>query len=177
MNIDNILTKFDNMLLGLNGKPSLLSKIKDIFVIEDNPNVRTNKQSNNTNLYNYSRNMNIEDICKLPCELKFYKIDEYSDIYEVCFLNKFLKSNEWWYLPCDISSSVIVDEIWSIYEKGGYGAYNLGVFTTNYDDIEDVKYQFPTMQDIYNYIMAIREEQLDYRKRRDRKKQLPNIIQ
>jgi hypothetical protein len=33
------------------------------------------------------------------------------------------------------------------------------------------------MQDIYDYIMEIREEQLDYRKRRNRKKQLPNVIQ
>jgi 2-iminoacetate synthase ThiH len=85
MNIDTVLTKFDNMLLGLNGKPSLLSKIKDIFVIKDNPDVRTNKQSNNTNSYNYSRNINIEEICKLPCELRFYKSEEDDDEYEVCF--------------------------------------------------------------------------------------------
>ena len=93
------------------------------------------------------------------------------------FLNKFLKSNEWWYLPCDISSTVTVDEIWSIYEKGGYGAYDLGIYTTDYDDIEDVKYRFSTMQDIYDHIMEIREEQLEYRERREKRKKLPSIIQ
>ena len=72
MNIDKILTKIDNMFLGISEKPSLMTKLGNLFVIKNNPDVSTNNtnEQNIISSNNYSRNMNIEEICKLSYDAR-----------------------------------------------------------------------------------------------------------
>jgi len=185
MKIDNILTKIDNMFLGLNGKQSLLSKLSDIFVIKDNRNTNTTLMenilptNNSKNNYTNLKKQTFEEICKLPAELRFIKDESFGTEYRVQFLNKFISSNnsEWWTFPNWYSSGVTVDKLWSIYEKGGYGPYSSDVYKVRFQEIEYIKARYKTMKEVYDYIMEIRKKQLEWRKRKRENENLPNIIQ
>lgn len=172
MNIHNILTKIDNLFLGIKTNKFTNTQIE---VIKNYPS----SVKNNSNNYKNQYKKNFEEICESPAELRFIKDESFGTEYKVQFLNKFISSNnsEWWTFPDWYSSGVTVDKLWSVYEKGGYGPYSSDVYEVRYSEIEYIKGQYKTMKQVYDYIMQIREKQLEWRERKQQNENLPNIIQ
>jgi hypothetical protein len=102
-------------------------------------------------------------------QLKFVK-NEYSQ-YVVQFYNPV--KNSWWTIPSGYS---YVHARWSLNEKGSYGAYSLEKLTCDHHEIDSIRKQYKTIQDIQNLFDGMNKQYEGWKKRREYDDSLPDVI-